>query len=104
MHNYLCEIMKSQIPCDFNDTRVIITDRMGTWKNQNVTLVWEGYWKGKTVSLTPDEVEVLFPLGLANNIARGEDGKLYEKSTFLDCRSFDGGIVCGILAPYAKKA
>lgn len=104
MHNYLGEIMKSQIPCDFNDTRVIITDRMGTWKNQNVTLVWEGYWKGKTVSLTPDEVEVLFPLGLANNIARGEDGKLYEKSTFLDCRSFDGAIVCGILAPYAKKS
>lgn len=97
---YANQFLESKTTCQMNDTREIITDRMGSWNNQNVTLVWEGYYDGyNIVSLTPDEVEILFTHGLITNVVRGEDGKLYQNFTFLDSRSFSGAIVCGILAP-----
>ena len=99
MSSYVEEIIKSHTVYEFNDTRKIITDRMGPWKNQDVTLTWEGWGENKTVKLTPDEVEILFERGLTKNVVRGEDGKIYMKTVFLDIRSYNGAIVCGILAP-----
>lgn len=88
-----------------NDTREIITDRMGSWSQQNVTLVWEGNCNcnGNRVSITPDEAEILFKHGLLKNVYRREDGKLGLKTVYADIRSFMGAIVCGIIAPYSRK-
>lgn len=99
MSSYVDEIINLHTVCEFNDTREIITDRMGPWKNQNVTLIWEGWCEHKTVDLTPEEVEILFERGLTRNVVRKEDGKLRMREVFTDARSYKGAIVCGILAP-----
>lgn len=101
-NSYLNEIMESQCVCIMNDQRTIITDRMGSWEQQDVVLTWEGNCNKEIISITPDEVEILFENGLTRNVARGEDGKLYEKTTYADVRTFAGAIVCGILAPTTK--
>lgn len=98
-NSYVRGLIKSQTICTMNDKRTIITDRMGSWNEQNVVLTWEGNSDIGIVSITPDEVEVLFTNGLTRNVARSANGKLYEKSTYADMRIFDGAIVCGILAP-----
>ena len=77
----------------------IITDRMGTFEEQSVTLAWKGECKGKDVVITPEEVEILFENGLIKNVARGKNGQLYQKATYLSNNLLDGVIVCGILAP-----
>ena len=101
-NSYVSRLIENQTICTMNGKRYIITDRMGTWNKQSVVLTWEGWQitsNSNFVSITPDEVEVLFTKGLIRNVARGENGKLYEKTTFLDGRDFAGAIVCGILAP-----
>lgn len=98
-NSYVSRLVESKTICTMNDERTIITDRMGSWNEQDVVLTWEGNSNRGTVSITPDEVEVLFTKGLIRNVVRGENGKLYEKSTYADIRSFDRAIVCGILAP-----
>lgn len=86
---------------------------MGPWENQNVTLVWEGGCEHKSLELTPDEVEILFERGLTKNVVRLEDGKIHMREVLPLACSYEGAIVCGILAPstlmrkeiieYAKK-
>ena len=98
-NSYVSRLVESKTICTMNDERTIITYRMGSWNEQDVVLTWEGNSNRGTVSITPDEVEVLFTKGLIRNVVRGENGKLYEKSTYADIRSFDRAIVCGILAP-----
>ena len=68
MSRYVDEIINLHTVCKFNYTRKIITNRMGPWKNQNVTLVWEGGCEHKSLELTPDEVEILFERGLTKNV------------------------------------
>ncbi len=99
MSSYVDEIINLHTVCKFNYTRKIITDRMGPWKNQNVTLVWEGGCEHKSLELTPDEVEILFERGLTKNVVRQEDGKLHIREVLLVACSYEGAIVCGILAP-----
>lgn len=101
-NSYVSRLIESQTICTMNDERTIITDRMGAWNEQDVVLTWEGNSNRGIVSITPDEVEVLFAKGLIRNVIRGENGKLYEKTTYLDIRSFDRAIVCGILAPSTR--
>ena len=98
-NSYVNQLMESKTICVMNDERTIITDRMGNWNEQDVVLTWEGNTNNGIVSITPDEVEILFANGLTKNVARGENGKLYEKFTYADIRKFSGAIVCGILAP-----
>ncbi len=101
-NSYVSRLIETQTICTMNGKRYIITDRIGAWNKQSVVLTWEGWQitsNSNFVSITPDEVEVLFTKGLIRNVARGENGKLYEKTTFLDGRDFAGAIVCGILAP-----
>ncbi len=102
MNSYVNGLIKSQSVCTMNDKRTIITDRMGSWGKQDVVLTWEGDSDNGIVSITPDEVELLFAKGLIRNVARGENGMLYEKLVYLDIRTFDGAIVCGILAPNTR--
>lgn len=97
--SYVNQLMESKTICTMNDERTIITDRMGSWNEQDVVLTWEGNSNIGIVSITPDEVEILFANGLIENVNRGEDGKLYRKFTYSDIRSFPRAIVCGILAP-----
>lgn len=101
-NNYVSKLLESQAVCSLGDKRTIITDRMGPWHEQNVVLTWEGSSKNENLSLTPDEVEILFSNGLVQNVAREEDGKLYIIINWLDARCFNGSIVCGILAPSTK--
>lgn len=84
-----------------NDERTIITDRMGPWNEQDVVLTWEGDSDAGNVSLTPDEVEILFEKNLIKNVVRGENG-LYQKSVYADIRTYNGAIVCGIMAPSTR--
>lgn len=98
-NSYVNQLMESKTICVMNDERTIITDRMGNWNKQDVVLTWEGNTNNGIVSITPDEVEILFANGLTKNIVRGENGKLCRKFTHLDIRKFSGAIVCGVLAP-----
>lgn len=97
------ELVKAQNVYTINDKRTIITDRMGPWHEQNVVLTWEGDGDKKSISITPDEVEVLFANGLTENVYRGEDGKLYIGWCHADICTFRGAIVCGVLAPTTQK-
>ena len=99
MKSYVDEIINLHTVYEFMCSREIITDRMGPWENQYVTLTWEGRCEHKAIELTPDEVEVLFERGLTKNVLRLEDGKIHMKTIFLDDYSYVGAIVCGILAP-----
>lgn len=103
MKSYVSQLLEEGTVWTMNDTREIITDRMGTWGEQNVVLVWEGDADNKRIQITPDEAEILYEKGLLENVARGENGKLYIKTTFADIRQFDGAIVCGVLAPSTSK-
>lgn len=103
MKNYVSKLLEEGTVWTMNDTRKIITDRMGTWGEQNVVLVWEGDANNKRIQITPDEAEILYEKGLLKNVARSEKGKLYLKTTFADIRQFDGAIVCGVLAPSTNK-
>lgn len=102
-NSYVNRLIESQTICTLNDKRTIITDRMGSWNEQNVVLTWEGHSDKGSVSITPDEVEGLFTNGLTKNVVRGENGTLYEEFTFSDIRTFGRAIVCGILAPSIQK-
>lgn len=103
MKSYVSQLLEERTVWTMNDTRKIITDRMGTWEEQNVVLVWEGDADNKRIQITPDEAEILYEKGLLKNVARSENGKLYLKTTFADIRQFDGAIVCGVLAPSTSK-
>lgn len=67
MNNYVEELVDAKCICTMNDKRTIITDRMGEY---DVVLTWEGDSEKGLVSITPDEVEVLFENGLVKNVAR----------------------------------
>lgn len=95
--------MKPGNICFMNDWRTIITDRMGPWSRQNVVLTWEGVCGEEYISLTPDEIEVLFKNGFTKNVFRNENGKLYMGWKYLDVRIYDRAIVCGILAPSTQS-
>lgn len=101
--SYVSQLLEEGTVWTMNDTRKIITDRMGTWEEQNVVLVWEGDANNKRIQITPDEAEILYRKGLLKNVACSEKGKLYIKTTFADIRQFDGAIVCGVLAPGIRK-
>lgn len=101
--SYVNRLVESRTICTMNDERTIITDRMGSWNEQNVVLTWEGNSNIGIISITPDEVEVLFTQGLTRNVARRKNGTLYKQNIFLDIRNFDRAIVCGILAPSTRK-
>lgn len=104
MSSYVSAILQTKSICHMNDFRYIITDRMGSFGNQYVPLVWEGECNGIRVSLTYDEVEILFEHGLTDeNVYRGEDGKLHQFMSYADNRSFAGAIVCGILSPSTRQ-
>jgi hypothetical protein len=72
---------------------------MGNLIEQNVVLTWEGIFSDEVVSLTPDEVKVLFNRGLTTNVACNAKRKLYEVNYPTDIRRYNNAIVCGILAP-----
>ncbi len=97
MSKYLSNLLNSEEIFRLEDRRTIITDRMGPWSNQNLTLVWETA-SGKPC-VTPEEAEVLFDYGKLSNVQRDYAGKLYMETTFCDIRTFDGAIVCGTLYP-----
>ena len=99
MASYVEKLLATKGVCAINDERTIYTDRMGPWKNQDVVLTWEGEQEKEFISVTPDEVEVLFKNGKTRNVYRGEDGRLYKGWIFADYRYFPGAIVCGVMAP-----
>lgn len=95
---YVDELVEKGEAICFNYPRSIITDRMGPWSEQNVKLAWVG----RKVLVTPDEAEVLFEKGLTKNVVRYEDGTIYMEYVYCVASSFDGAIVCGVLAPSTK--
>lgn len=99
MDKYLENILEAGKVYSMNDQRTIITDRMGPWSNQNLTLAWEGDRKGGHICVSPDEAEILFEHGLLTNVQRNYMNELYMESTYADIREFDGAIVCGVLSP-----
>lgn len=101
-NSYVSRLINSRTICIINDERTIITDKMGPWNNQLVVLTWEGNTNKGVVSLTPDEVEILFEKGLTSNVVREENGKLYRTFSYLDSRHFPRAIVCGVLAPSTR--
>ena len=103
MQPHINDILENAKICEMNDTRSIITDRMGEWANQNVRLAWEGNCDGDTISLTPDEVEILFEHRLTRNVFLNECRKMYMSWVYDDIRTFPGAIVCGIMAPTTIK-
>lgn len=114
MDNYIKDIIEIGKVYGMNDYRTIITDRMGSWSNQDLILAWEGDGKDRAhICVSPDEAEILFEKGLIKNVERDYKDKLYIQTVFCDIRTFDGAIVCGMLAPsinlrkgifdYAKK-
>ena len=103
MSTYVESLLEAKNICELNDTRTIITDRMGPWSNQNVELAWEGVCNGKLISITPDEAKLLFENGLTRNVVQKEDGEISIHWIFDDIRIFHRAIVCGILAPTTAK-
>lgn len=97
MSNYLNALLNSENTFRLEDKRTIITDRMGPWSNQDLTLAWET--ASGEPCVTPEEAEVLFDYGKLSNVQRDYSGKLYMETTFCDIRTFDGAIVCGTLSP-----
>lgn len=97
MSNYLNSLLNSEKVFRLEDSRTIITDRMGPWSNQDVTLAWET--ASGDPCLSPVEAEVLFDYGKLSNVQRDYRGQLYMESVFADIRTFSGAIVCGILSP-----
>ena len=106
-NSYVSRLIENQTICTMNGKRYIITDRMGAWNKQSVVLTWEGWQitsNSNFVSITPDEVEVLFTKGLIRNVARGENGKLYEKTTFLEKQSIPfASIINPILLAFMRS-
>lgn len=114
MDNYIKDILEAGKVYGMNDHRTIITDRMGPWNNQDLRLAWEGDSKDSySISISPDEAEILFEKGLLENVQRDYKDNLYIKTYYCDVREFDGAIVCGMISPstilrngirdYAKK-
>lgn len=98
---YVDELVEKGETICFNYPRSIITDRMGPWDEQNVKVAWVQD-RPKRVVATPEEAEVLFNKGLTENVVRGEDGALYMQYVYCVASSFNGAIVCGVLAPSTK--
>ena len=100
MGNYVEQLLDTGKTIILNDTRNIYSDRMGPWSNQDLVLTWEGGYDHEYISITPDEVEVLFKNGrTTENVYRASDGNLYMRTVFADIRIYKGAIVCGIMAP-----
>lgn len=100
MDNYIKNILEAGKVYEMNDYRTIMTDRMGGWNNQELRLAWEGDGKDRdTISISPDEAEILFEKGLLKYVQRDYKGNLYIPTYYCDVREFDGAIVCGMLSP-----
>lgn len=97
MSNYFQDLLDSGEIIRMMDKRTIITDRMGPWSNQCLTLAWEDA-SGK-VSVTPDEAEILFNYGRLTNVHRIHNGTISMGFIFDDIRNFDAVIVCGTISP-----
>lgn len=97
MSAYFQSLLDSGQVVRMMDKRTIITDRMGPWSNQCLTLAWEDA-SGK-VSISPDEAEILFNYGRLTNVQRIHDGTICMGMIFSDIRNFDAVIVCGIISP-----
>lgn len=103
MDNYLKDILESGNVYYMNDERTIISDRMGSWSKQDLVLAWEGDGKNRlSISVSPDEAEILFEHGLLSNVQKDPEDGFYIETVHCDIRQFDGAIVCGVISPSTK--
>lgn len=97
MSNYFQNLLDSSKIFHMVDKRTIITDRMGPWSNQCLTLAWED--ATGECSVSPDEAEILFNYGRLSNVQRIYDGTISMGMIYADIREFNAVIVCGIITP-----
>lgn len=97
MSNYFQSLLDSGKIIRIMDERTIITDRMGPWSNQCLTLAWED--ANGDYSISPDEAEILFNYGRLQNVQRIYDGTICPGMIYSDIRQFNAAIVCGTISP-----